>query len=116
MLDAATLEKVSVSNFRTDLATPFRRKVMLTVLMFVREHRGANRNFLNARLQTRYDVTHIEDAVQALAQRGGVEGITIIRRKGNENFTIRPKNSESVGVWEKLLREENPELFVGVQG
>lgn len=114
MRDAVTLEKVSVSNFRTNLAQPFRRKVMLNVLHFVREHGGANRDFLIARLKNRYDTTILEDAVQALAQRGGVEGIVIIRRKGNENFTIRPKKSHTVIQWETLIKSENPELFVGV--
>lgn len=113
MLDASTLEKVSVSNFRTDLAPAFRRKVMLQVLYFVREHRGANRSFLVARLSNRYDVAVLEDAVQALAQRGGVEGLTIIRRKCNENFTIRPKNSLAVNCWESDLRVHHPELFLG---
>ncbi len=115
MLDAVTLEKVSVSNFRTDLAPAFRRKVMLHILLFVREHRGANKQFLLNRLATRYGEDVIEDAVQALAQRGGIEGLTIIRRKGKPNFTIRPRNSATVKSWESLLRSEHPELFVGVQ-
>lgn len=114
MRDVVTLEKVSVSNFRTDLAAPFRRKVMLNVLNFVREHRGANRDFLIGRLKSRYEPMILEDAVQALAQRGGVEGLVIIRRKGNENFTIRPKKSSTINQWETLIKDENPELFVGV--
>ena len=108
-------EQASFSNFRKEYPDTYKRMVMFNILTFVRKHRGASKKFVSQKFGGRFEPDVIEDAIQALAQRSALEGVTIIRRhKSNHgNYTIRPRNSESIREWETSLHEIQPSVFMG---
>lgn len=116
------LERRAFYFFRAPLADDYKRMIMLRILHYVRSNSGAKIDLLYRELKTICpEKAIIEDAVQALASKDALHGLTILRfnqqrSKSQDcaNFSIKHRKSDQIAEWERFLAESHPELVAMV--